>query len=339
MLRNSFVRRDIEYLRQLGLPVKEWPSFPHKGTGFASNRLRELLGGFFAIWRSSHVISWFSDYHSFFLLFWAKLLQRPSVVIVGGFDAVAAPHLNYGAFLRANLRRWVIRQNYRMASQIWVVDKSLAEGCPVAHEQNEVRSGLLNWMPELAPKIHTVPTGYDVEFWKPQGPKQPKTVLTVGLFTDLRVAERKGIPYVLELANHWPDYSFTIVGDTNGILQKHYELPKNVTVLNLATQDDLLYLFQQHQYYVQFSCIEGLPNVLCEAMLCGCIPIGNPVFGIPTAIGDCGVLVDVRKLASLQSSIKEQLSGMDSASARARIQQFFGAEKRVEKIKNFIQLK
>ena len=36
--------------------------------------------------------------------------------------------------------------------------------------------------------------------------------------------------------------------------------------------------------------MEGLPNSLCEAMLCECIPIGSAYFGTPSAIGDTGLI-------------------------------------------------
>lgn len=339
MLRNSFVRRDIESLIELGYRVDEWQAPPHKNMGFVVNRIRECFLGFFSVARATHVISWFSDYHSFFLLLWARLMGKPALVIVGGFDAVAAPNLHYGALLKANLRRWCIRQNYRLATQIWVVDSSLANGCPIARDQEGVLSGLLPWMPELAPKIQTVPTGYDADFWKPKGSKTPNTVLTVGLFTDLRVAERKGIPHFLKLARLWPDFQFTIVGDTEQTLLNHYQIPGNVTLVGLADEPTLLGLFQVHQYYAQFSIIEGLPNVLCEAMLCGCIPIGNPVFGIPTAIGNTGMLMDVREMDSKAQSLKEQLAPLQSDPPRARMTHHFTKQKREKKLQTFVQIK
>jgi glycosyltransferase involved in cell wall biosynthesis len=46
--------------------------------------------------------------------------------------------------------------------------------------------------------------------------------------------------------------------------------------------------------YAQFSITEGLPNVVCEAMLAGCIPVGSNVGGIPELIETTGILINER---------------------------------------------
>mgnify|MGYP001237220882 CR=1 FL=1 len=70
---------------------------------------------------------------------------------------------------------------------------------------------------------------------------------------------------------------------------------KNLTLLDKQTRDQLKDLYGTHSYYFQGSIIEGLPNVLCEAMLCKCVPIGRRVFGIPEAIGNTGLLFDSKE--------------------------------------------
>ena len=58
--------------------------------------------------------------------------------------------------------------------------------------------------------------------------------------------------------------------------------------------DELLNYFQRAKVFCQFSFSEGLPNTLCEAMLCECIPVGSNVNGIPKAIGDYGYILQLK---------------------------------------------
>ena len=65
---------------------------------------------------------------------------------------------------------------------------------------------------------------------------------------------------------------------------KNFNLGDNVSLLPALDRKDLVTHYNTTSIYAQLSRSEGLPNVLCEAMLCGCIPVGSPVFGIPKAV-------------------------------------------------------
>jgi len=69
--------------------------------------------------------------------------------------------------------------------------------------------------------------------------------------------------------------------------------------------------------------------------LCGCIPIGSDVFGIPDLIGDTGLILkhrDIQELIALFSG----LDGLDkkglSENARKRVSEKFNLEMREEKM-------
>lgn len=69
-------------------------------------------------------------------------------------------------------------------------------------------------------------------------------------------------------------------------------MPENVVLMKKINQDELINQFQAHEFYAQLSMFEGFPNALCEAMLCGCIPIGSSVSAIPDIIGETGFILD-----------------------------------------------
>jgi glycosyltransferase involved in cell wall biosynthesis len=73
-----------------------------------------------------------------------------------------------------------------------------------------------------------------------------------------------------------------------------------VTVAGKIEYHKLVELYNRHEFYLQLSVAEGFPNTLCEAMLCGCIPIGSNVFSIPKIIGDTGFVLKHRNMDELK---------------------------------------
>ena len=72
-------------------------------------------------------------------------------------------------------------------------------------------------------------------------------------------------------------------------------------------------------------------------MLCGCIPIGSRVFGIPDAIGKTGVLFDTEKdLDQIVDFVNSGLGTENYKKARNRIIKKYEISKRAEKIKQNI---
>ena len=63
---------------------------------------------------------------------------------------------------------------------------------------------------------------------------------------------------------------------------------------------------------------EGLPNSVCEAMLCGCIPVGVRAGGIPIAIGDAGFIAEKREVKEIVEAIQKGLNSGDDLRLKAR---------------------
>ena len=210
-LKNTFVDKDIALLEQMGYQVLviHSPSYSDP-LRFFWNRIREVLLSVIYLPQSKACFSWFNDYHSSIPLFFSRFFKTPFTLIVGGYDAVASQRLEYGIFLKKNFRQTLARWNYTRANAIWVVHKSLAEGCPNAEKDSGAQSGIQFFMPYLKTKIKEVPTAYDSNFWKSNKSKTPKSVLTVANISDQRTFERKGIPLFIEMAKALPDFKFTL---------------------------------------------------------------------------------------------------------------------------------
>jgi glycosyltransferase involved in cell wall biosynthesis len=266
---------------------------------------------------------WFASVYSFVGVFIGKMIDIKTIVVVGGVDAVKDAELGYGIWLnpwKAKLVRYV----FRNATYILVVDPSLKLPVISLAEYN-------------GENIRYVPTGYDSDSWKPFGEKD-KIVLTVAAINDETTFRLKGIDTLIESARHLPNIQFIVVGVSEKIVSQK-NLPKNFRMISKMPRENLLPFYQRAKVYCQPSLHEGLPNALCEAMLCGCFPIATNVNGNPTALGDTGILIPISDSEKLTAAI---LTGLSASSgegmrARARIVSLFPKTKRANEIIRLIE--
>ena len=244
--------------------------------------------------------------------------MKKSVLIVGGYDAIVDKQFKHGLFYKKGLRTAVAKLNYRFAQEIWVVHNTLEFGCQQAYFDNGIISGIRNIIKQDTLNIKEVPTGYDSKFWKNIKKQKSNSVVTVAFFNSKRVLDIKGVSLFNEIAKRIPSYNFTIVGEDGIKISDYIELSRNVNVMGVKTQTQLREIYSNHRYYFQGSRLEGLPNSLCEAMLCECTPIGSEYFGIPHVIGETGLIFT--KSNPLETVIQFILNNNINASkARQRI--------------------
>ncbi len=272
------------------------------------------------------IFIWFGDIYATISVLMSKILRKRTIIVVGGYDVTYIPELDYG-LLSTPKKRLYAKIAYSLANKVIVVDDSLREKIITntgVHGRN----------------IVTIPTAYNYNLWKPCGEKE-NFVLTVCAINEINRIKLKGIDTFIEAARHLPETNFLVIGVNDAfhhILQNN--LPENVKLMGFVPHEKLLTYYQKAKVYCQLSMSEGLPNALCEAMLCECVPVGTKAGGIPTAIGDTGFYVSYGDVEATATAIKDAFKSGTGNAVRERIKTLFPEERRekelIEVIENLI---
>jgi len=185
--------------------------------------------------------------------------------------------------------------------------------------------------------IITVPTGYDFNKFVPKGKKE-KIVLLVSAGKEWDRIKLKGVDTFVKSARVLSHVDFYVIGVHGNVLKKINEIsPPNVKLLGPLLQKDLIKYYQKAKVICQLSLREGLPNALCEAMLCECVPVGTNVQGITTAIGDTGFYVNYNDVEGTANAIKQALISKKGKEARNRVITLFSKQLREKRLINILE--
>jgi len=257
-----------------------------------------------AVRRADIALAWFGSVYAGYLVFLARLLGKRSVVIVAGVDASKDREIHYGIWL-SPWKSLFVRYAYRHADRVLAVDPFLQrEIVRLAEYDGE--------------NVRSIPFGFDGTRWYPGAVKE-RRVITVAACEDRWRMKKKGIDKIFDAARKLPDIPFQVVGIREPLLtQIRTEIPPNVEVIEYLPRDRILPFLQRAKVYCQPSFTEGLPNALCEAMLCECVPVGTIAGGIPTAIGTAGFLVPYQDQGGLVDGLRSALDAPPGRGKQAR---------------------
>ena len=312
----QFVRQDLDTLRR-SYSVTEY--------FLGSRRMNP-----FRIWRQvrTHdlVFGWFASWHTFLPLLLARILNKPSVLIVGGYDVANMPQIGYG-HQRGGIKKWVSRWTMRCATQV----------VSTSDYSNRETTGNASF-PQA--RVRTVYVGVPDPFGSlPPGPRD-RMVLTVGN-VDQSNLQRKGHEPFVRAAALMPDVNFVLVGNwkDSAIDYLRSIATANVTFTGRVSDDALLDYYRKASVYVQASLHEGFGLSVAEAMLAGCVPVVNRVGSLPEVVGATGIYIESPSPAELSIAIEEALASPDAARAsiRQRILDEFPMEKRGQLLEQIIR--
>lgn len=281
------------------------------------------------IWREVEkhdlVFCWFASWHDYFPVMFARLLGKPSVVVVGGYDLACVPEAHYGS-QRGGLRRLVSRAIIRSATILLPPSEAAKTEAIIHGGANPQRTSVLSLGVEHLTCVQAVR-------------RQPLIVTVGNVWAENLV--RKGLLPFVQAAAHLPDLQFIHAGkwcdDSINILRR--EAGPNVQFLGMLSDADLAALYARASVYVQASAHEAFGLSLAEAMLAGCIPVVTRAGSLPEVVGDTGLYIPTQTPRDVAMTIRAALNQPPYARerAQARVQALFSLERRAAGLHSVVE--
>lgn len=280
---HTVVVEDEKLLRK-HFSVRAQPFPSHRKLLIPLLLIRQLFLLLFYISKTDIVLVSFAGYHSLLPAILGRFLKKPVHIILHGAEVASIPSLRYGS-LRKKWIKKIVEISISNATSILPVSKYLIEskhlskGVGISSAQ-----GLRTFFPKLKFEFNVIYNGLDPDFWAfPEDNSKNDTALIVAMAQPNQF-ERKGIDLLLEAAVQLKHISFKVLA-----LKGHWTektLPANVEYLPFLPPQEVRMHFQKATVFLQISRWEGFGCALCEAMLCGCLPIVGNVNMLPEIAGN-----------------------------------------------------
>ncbi len=259
-----------------------------------------------AAWRAVRgadvVVCWFASWHAPVPLLLARLLRRPSILIVGGFDTANMPEIGYG-FQQGGIRRMIARTSMRLAGRLLTNSEYSREELRrnTGFAAEVVYHGIPDPFP-ASPPAHA-------SGWRSPSPTSP------GSHWSARGCAPSSRP-----RHTCPTSSSSsrAGGSTTRRPSCRRSRARTCTSPAELTDGELDRLYARASVYVQASRHEGFGMTVAEAMLAGCIPVVTAAGALPEVVGDTGVVVESPDPADVAAGVNEALGFPEDARSLAR---------------------
>jgi len=288
---SSFVRADYEILSEKYNVIKYQYVHKKKVTTHLLNQIKLKFWLLRNIIGAKAIFIWFADYHSFLPILFAKIFNKKSFLVLGGYDVTYIPSLDYGS-LNNPIRAFCAKQSLKNATANLAVSKY-------------VKNQALEIVPTA--NVELIYNGINLTNFKSGVGIRKNKILTVGIIDSIRRIKLKGIDVFVKIASAMPEYEFIIVGITERMQKELGEIPKNLIMVNQVKPDKLFSYYNESKVYCQFSIVESFCLALAEAMACGCTGVITNAGALPEVIGESGFIVSAESIIEIREKIEEAI--------------------------------
>jgi hypothetical protein len=220
----------------------------------------------------------------------SKLLGKPVVVNIGGYEVYACKELHYGnqlSRIRGLASRWILRNSNRVVVMSTAYEHIVREVVP------ETKTTTVIIYPPIDTSMCDIPL-----------PVKKHQAVTAYCIEQAR--ELKGIPEA-EAIN---------------------EITGNVVIVKNLPHDKLISLLLESKVYLQLSRTEHFNITTLEAMACGCIPVIHKADGLQDTVGMHGFIVDYKNIPMTIDAIRRAMKIDDTKPRREWARRFTKTERR-----------
>jgi|JI7StandDraft_1071085.scaffolds.fasta_scaffold71532_2 glycosyltransferase involved in cell wall biosynthesis len=295
---------------------------------------------FIKYWKKYNlIISQIAGYHTFIPSILSYLKLKKHIIILHGTDCNCIPEINYGN-LQKPVLKWFTKKSIMLCNHLLPVSQSLIENNSTYYLKNKAKFGLQNNIENFNTPYTVIHNCVDDKiFTISQENRSIKSFITIALGLNLeKNVKLKGIDLVINLARQNPDFEITILGSETIFGYKN-EL-KNVKIIGKVNHKELNHYYNLHKYYLQLSISESFGISLCEAMLCGCIPIVSNVGMMPEIIQEKNLVLNEPNIQALEKIISRNIQIGDNIqnmlNRRSLIMDRFSIEQRKTRLLNLL---
>jgi len=333
---STFIKLDEEILTR-HFKVKTFLMNQTSKSSYLLSLMKMKLFLIINIFNSKLVFIRFCDYYAAIIALFCKIFNKKYVIVVGGFDAVHIPKYQYGAY-QNKFRGWCVKYAYKNAHYILPNNPTLIYNYNDYDEEIARYEGVKHFVPNTKAVFRVIYNGFKINFWTENQnfTKDENMILTVAFINNLKTYFLKGIDKYIEMAKIFKDKKFVVVGMTKKFAELNdIFIPENVEMVEKTDQQGLLAYYRKAKIFCLFSLTEGMPNVLCEAMLCRCIPVGSRVNSIPEIIGETGFIINKNNNKQIENALQSAILSPVSLGieAQSHILKNFPIERREKELK------
>ena len=280
-IESGFIKSDAELLEsvfRVRRMVQPWPVKHLLPVNFIVQFIRLL----FTVPGCEAIVVQFAGYHSVLPVVFGRLFRIPVLLILHGTEAASLPELRYGN-LRGGWLRRATAFSLRRATRLLPVSASIIES---ANTYSGSAQGVSVHLPDCRTPYTVVSNGLAIDFWSPSADGDRNPLRCCAVFAT-RQFTLKGGDLLIELARRMPQLEIAIAGAE----APTGDLPENIRFLGRCDREALRSLYRSSSIHFQLSRYEGFGLALCEAMLCGCIPIVSSVNILPEIAGQEGYVL------------------------------------------------